>query len=303
MSNIDRNSISDARKYIGKLFSNHGKDNKLAFFLSSQLMFANKINPGNWNLNFGLNGKFLRFNVGQEFCIEIREHEALVLCLKDNLPEECQQSHADFFFRGYTRESGTIYSRIFSEVPRCLEKVPNSIGLVFERNINNWLSVISESNSSFIEYAIENTHILPQMVGAHSFGAVEYLSEITGNSLCNPSFISKAISENEARNLKRLKNTSDKKLNELAIAYDSQPRKTEITTSIYIRNPYVVEQAKRIANGICQDCGNFSPFIAKATDEPFLEVHHIIPLSRGGKDAIENVIALCPNCHRKRHYG
>ncbi|WP_425484228.1 HNH endonuclease [Desulfobacter latus] len=24
---------------------------------------------------------------------------------------------------------------------------------------------------------------------------------------------------------------------------------------------------------------------------------------KGGKDTIENTIAICPNCHRKRHYG
>jgi 5-methylcytosine-specific restriction protein A len=26
-------------------------------------------------------------------------------------------------------------------------------------------------------------------------------------------------------------------------------------------------------------------------------------LRDGGSDTINNVIALCPNCHRKRHYG
>lgn len=34
---------------------------------------------------------------------------------------------------------------------------------------------------------------------------------------------------------------------------------------------------------------------------PFLESHHIDWLSREGKDSIENVMALCPNCHRKMH--
>lgn len=33
--------------------------------------------------------------------------------------------------------------------------------------------------------------------------------------------------------------------------------------------------------------------------QPFLEVHHIHYLSNGGNDTIDNVIALCPNCHRK----
>ncbi|MEE7094460.1 HNH endonuclease, partial [Escherichia coli O10] len=36
---------------------------------------------------------------------------------------------------------------------------------------------------------------------------------------------------------------------------------------------------------------------------PFLEVHHIEWLSKGGEDSVENAIALCPNCHRQAHYG
>lgn len=34
----------------------------------------------------------------------------------------------------------------------------------------------------------------------------------------------------------------------------------------------------------------------------FLEQHHIIPRAKGGSDGIENVIALCPNCHREVHH-
>ena len=35
----------------------------------------------------------------------------------------------------------------------------------------------------------------------------------------------------------------------------------------------------------------------------YLESHHIHPLSEGGADTIENVIALCPNHHREAHFG
>jgi len=228
MVNIDRNSVIDARNYIGKLFSIHTRDNKLAAFLANKLKVANKVSPQNWNLNFGLNGKFLRFNVGQEYCIQIYEHEILVLCLKDELPPECRQSHSDFFFRGCANGSSVINTTTFNEAPQCLAKVPDSIGLVFKKNIDDWLSAISESNASFIKYAANNTHILPQMVGAHSVGAVEYLSEVTGVSVHNSSFTFKAISENEERILKRLKNISDKKLNELAISHNSQPGKKKV---------------------------------------------------------------------------
>ncbi len=36
---------------------------------------------------------------------------------------------------------------------------------------------------------------------------------------------------------------------------------------------------------------------------PFLEVHHVAPLSDGGSDRQENALACCPNCHRAFHFA
>lgn len=41
-------------------------------------------------------------------------------------------------------------------------------------------------------------------------------------------------------------------------------------------------------------------FIQK-NNKPYLEAHHLKWLSKGGTDTIDNVVALCPNCHRKMH--
>ncbi|NWJ82977.1 HNH endonuclease, partial [Enterobacter sp. SECR19-1250] len=54
--------------------------------------------------------------------------------------------------------------------------------------------------------------------------------------------------------------------------------------------------------GKCQSCKRDAPFL-KEDGTPFLEVHHIEWLSKGGEDSVENAIALCPNCHRQAHYG
>ena len=58
--------------------------------------------------------------------------------------------------------------------------------------------------------------------------------------------------------------------------------------------------AKRKAKGICKLCNKPAPFKDK-TGRPYLETHHIVWLSQGGDDTIENTVALCPNCHRKMH--
>ena len=60
--------------------------------------------------------------------------------------------------------------------------------------------------------------------------------------------------------------------------------------------------ALKRANGACEGCGNPAPFLT-AGGRPYLEVHHLRRLSDGGPDHPEHVAALCPNCHRRAHYG
>lgn len=60
--------------------------------------------------------------------------------------------------------------------------------------------------------------------------------------------------------------------------------------------------ALRTADGVCQGCGQDAPFIGR-NGRPYLEVHHLTRRSDGGADSPENVIALCPNCHRRVHHG
>jgi 5-methylcytosine-specific restriction protein A len=70
----------------------------------------------------------------------------------------------------------------------------------------------------------------------------------------------------------------------------------------YTRSEVTKRFALRSADGVCQGCEDDAPFIGK-NGEPYLEVHHLHRLSDGGPDRPENVIALCPNCHRRRHEG
>lgn len=77
-------------------------------------------------------------------------------------------------------------------------------------------------------------------------------------------------------------------------------KKSTIQTSSYSRNAEVKQIALDRARGKCALCGKDAPFLTKE-GKPFLEIHHIIPLSLGGSDSTDNVVALCPNCHRKMH--
>ncbi len=58
---------------------------------------------------------------------------------------------------------------------------------------------------------------------------------------------------------------------------------------------YVLKRSK----GICEGCGSKAPF--KTKRGPYLECHHLHRLADGGPDHPENVVAVCPNCHRRAH--
>lgn len=102
----------------------------------------------------------------------------------------------------------------------------------------------------------------------------------------------------QKKNAEKMKNDDLKATAEARSLKDPAFRITN--SKSYVRDPYIAEYTKRRANGKCELCNNPAPF---CTDkgEPYLECHHIVWLSEGGADSIENTAALCPNCHRKMH--
>ncbi len=68
----------------------------------------------------------------------------------------------------------------------------------------------------------------------------------------------------------------------------------------FVRSAEVVKQTRARASGICQLCKKPAPFEDRSGN-PYLEVHHIKWLSRGGEDSTNNTVALCPNCHTRMH--
>lgn len=99
-----------------------------------------------------------------------------------------------------------------------------------------------------------------------------------------------------------LASSSQQRRARLALA-SKQPRSVLRKTVAYLRNPDVVAERLFLANGICDACQKTAPFIRAKENTPYLEVHHIIPLSENGLDTVANTQALCPNCHRQAHYG
>lgn len=69
------------------------------------------------------------------------------------------------------------------------------------------------------------------------------------------------------------------------------------------RGTAVTKALKSLLGAKCQICG-WSGF-AKKDGDLFIEAHHIVQLSeqKEGSLCTDNVILVCPNCHREIHYG
>lgn len=130
-----------------------------------------------------------------------------------------------------------------------------------------------------------NTYFLyPREIGdnyvAPNKSETEFLAQVHSSS-----------QENRETRLNRLRNAPKK------------PKKRLILTSELVRNSDVVAERLFIANGVCEKCHKSAPFRKRGDQTPYLEVHHVVWLSKGGEDTVENTLALCPNCHREAHHG
>jgi 5-methylcytosine-specific restriction protein A len=92
-------------------------------------------------------------------------------------------------------------------------------------------------------------------------------------------------------------------LRNLAIEAAAQPRSpSERKISAYYRSEAVKVYVLRRAKGFCEGCKQPAPFM-RSDKRPYLEPHHIRRRADAGPDHPAWVIALCPNCHKRVHYG
>jgi len=87
-------------------------------------------------------------------------------------------------------------------------------------------------------------------------------------------------------------------ISDLAKQHECQyPGQKTVTVKVYGRNEYISAYAKSSAGQACSLCKEgFSQ-----SPQRFLDCHHIEFLRNGGADVRENVIGVCPNCHRILH--
>ena len=82
---------------------------------------------------------------------------------------------------------------------------------------------------------------------------------------------------------------------------DAPPERATVTAVHFLRKPALRAAALERAKGKCEYC--LAPGFTMPDGRVFLETHHIIPLSEGGRDRSANLVALCANHHREAHHG
>lgn len=126
--------------------------------------------------------------------------------------------------------------------------------------------------------------------------------DISQGTISNKDFIS-LISEPTGNHavLERKVSTLLKTEISKPVGYD-EPNKITQQVQVYERDPKVKAWVLKQSNGICEVCDSPAPF-TKSDGEPYLEVHHVLPLAEGGSDTVSNTVAICPNCHMMLHYS
>lgn len=74
----------------------------------------------------------------------------------------------------------------------------------------------------------------------------------------------------------------------------------EINSKKYKRHNYLMVLIKKYRNYMCQFC---STTILKESGDYYIEACHIKSKSDGGKDTLNNILVLCPNCHKLFDYA
>lgn len=185
----------------------------------------------------------------------------------------------------------------FNYNPRLLQENSNQKNDQFRINLEYFIGTYGFFRPSLINYYKKVTDIIMTIEDEFIFKDLQYinkkLSTITKNFEVNEFAISiKGLSKKE-----KLLKAKEYRLEKFD--FDSEEE-------ILYSSNNTKEESKKIANYKCELDNEHITFTSKSTNNPYVEAHHLIPFSKRNKfdvniDILENLVSLCPNCHRKIH--
>lgn len=179
-------------------------------------------------------------------------------------------------------------SSVYTELGARIGRTPKSV----ELRMQNISAVLADMGRQWIDGLKPAKH-----VGLHVAAKIESLiNAVDGNP-------APAVAAYQMEALERAsKPLKGKKSPPTQPKGTAQPARTTTAAVSFARSQEVRVWVLRRAAGHCECCGNAAPF-ETVRGHPFLEVHHLRTLADGGSDRVSNAVALCPNCHRRLHFG
>ena len=180
---------------------------------------------------------------------------------------------------------------------------------ISDRSVGHYLTGIKSINAILVKYNFPITNVF-------SVKTVEELDEIKAFLNSNEEFITKdSVGHNmysvAFKHFYRFACEDDQffadSIRQMDIPVEL-PKTIRATTLSWKRNQIIKNQAIIGAGYICENNHDHISFTSKATGQPYMEGHHLIPIRfqsefRTSIDVYANVVCLCPICHRLLHYG
>jgi len=104
-------------------------------------------------------------------------------------------------------------------------------------------------------------------------------------------------------------NTDVSKINFDKLSVEGEIKTIEVKgRTVYQRNPKLAVLRFEKAGYKCEINPKHETFTSIKSELPFMEAHHLVPMKFQGivnypLDNLENLISLCPNCHRAFHHA
>jgi len=130
-----------------------------------------------------------------------------------------------------------------------------------------------------------------------------YRGQLMATDLGQFESLENTIEQNLIENYVKLDTTTLDKSELLKKIKECETDKSEIVRingKSFRRRNYLMVQIKKYRDYKCQFC---STKIQKSNGEYYIEACHIDPKAKGGADSLDNILVLCPNCHKLFDYG
>lgn len=254
--------------------------------------------------------------------------EYMISVLNDNFKQEGKSSSTISPYKRALNSFRSFINEHYSGVENLTNKFLSSSMNSYEQLIISYLENHGKTTiDELYEYisSIKNTgktgkRYLREVVTSRYQGSDIFEYDNPYVCLKNSNNIDKTLSDKSNGTTENKENQTDeenyqitieKTIKEIGIIYKKKStaaKKQQRTSSNYIRDPQAAAYVKQQAEYKCEFNKDHKTFISDISGKQYVEAHHLIPMKYQDQfeyslDIPENIVALCPNCHRAIHHG